>query len=147
VTITVSITMRSAAAGGRATSFGAGYCPHLVVGRAAEMLGVRAAAGTGRTCPGQTALVEFEALYPEGIGVPPVACLALYAGFFLVLLLAERRRRLAVLLGAGLVAISAVWFVRDALGHNHQLQALTDHGCDHYYFTWWWYSDRLDPRR
>lgn len=67
MTITVTIEMKSAAAGGRATSFGAGYCPHLVVEGAAEMLGVRAAAGTGLVCPGQTALVEFEALYPETV--------------------------------------------------------------------------------
>jgi hypothetical protein len=81
------------------------------------------------------------------LAIRMAACLLMLSGFTTAVVLARRRRRFTKWLVGTLTILTVAWFAFDAYGHDYQIQAMTDHGCDHYYLTWWWYNDRWDPRR
>jgi hypothetical protein len=81
------------------------------------------------------------------VGVRMIPCLLMLAGFVVATVLARRRRRFVKWLVSILTIVTFSWFGFDAYRHDYQIQATTDHGCEHYYVTWWWYNDRWDPSR
>lgn len=82
-----------------------------------------------------------------GFILPFFACIIMVLGFLSVMFLVARHTKLSIKLLIMLYVTSAVWFVFDAKQHKYLIQAMTDHGCEHYYATWWWYNDRWDPNR
>ena len=81
------------------------------------------------------------------IGVRMMPCAVMLAGFTVATVHAKRRRRLTKWLVAVLTVVTLGWFGFDAYRHDYQIQAMTDHGCEHSYVTWWWYNDRWDATR
>ena len=81
------------------------------------------------------------------IAVRMIPFLIMPAGFTLAAILAKRKRQITKWLFAGLTYMTLGWFGFDAYRHDYQIQAMTDHGCEHSYITWWWYNNRWDPTR
>ena len=70
------------------------------------------------------------------MAVRMIPCLVMLAAFIVATVLAKRRRRFTKWLVAVLTLVTLWWFGFDAYRHDYQIQAMTDHGCDHHYTTW-----------